>query len=202
MIDETTNPVDAGSDNVEPSSALDNPANLDFVEHDVPEEELTANPEAEAEGTETEREPDDTREGEEAAESEPETEESAEAAEPEEGEAEEAPGDVLVTLPSGDQVQLDELKSGYMRDKDYRHKTTEVANTRRELEATAKRVNGTIEAFSSYLASQLPEKPPAALAYIATQQHLPNSRPSMTQPCNRLMQLSRWGSSQAMPSSS
>ncbi len=154
MPNESTNPV-SGSDNVDPSTALDNPENLNFEEA----EDDQPNPETEAEGTETEREPDDTQSSEEAAESEetePETDEAV---------AETEPGDVLLTLKSGRQVKMADVESEMMMQADYTRKSQDNANSKRELEATAQRVNGTIEAFSQYLASQLPEKPTAALAY-------------------------------------
>lgn len=166
MIDESANPQ-GGSDTVEPSTALDNPANLNFVELDTPEEEQ-AKPEVEAEGIEPE--PDDSPQPEEEAteeaeKTEPEAESETEQASEEESDEKAAAEPVLVTLNSGEQVELDELKSGFMRDKDYRQKTMSLADRTREIEATAERVNATIEAFSQYLASQLPEKPSPALAY-------------------------------------
>ena len=166
MIDESANPQ-AGSDTVEPSTALDNPANLDFVELDIPEQEQ-AKPETKAEGIEPE--PDDSPQPEQEAageaektdeEAEPETEQASDEESGEETVAE----PVLVTLNSGEQVELDELKSGFMRDKDYRQKTMGLADRTREVEATAERVEAVIEAFSQYLAGQLPEKPSPALAY-------------------------------------
>ena len=43
--------------------------------------------------------------------------------------------DVLVTLGDGEQVNLGELKKGYFRDKDYRHKTEALAQERKSVEA-------------------------------------------------------------------
>jgi len=59
-----------------------------------------------------------------------------------EGEAADRPeptDDVTVKLPTGEAVALAELKNGYMRDRDYRIKTTQVAETRRNLSASQSR---------------------------------------------------------------
>lgn len=72
--------------------------------------------------------------------------------------------ETLVTLKGGEQVPVKELKLGYMRERDYRAKTQEVANSRRTLEAMSERVTNTVAAFSKFLANQLPPEPDRSLA--------------------------------------
>ena len=79
--------------------------------------------------------------------------------------------DVLVKLDSGDEVRLSELKSGYLKDKDYRHKTTELAEERKQLAQTqqsfAQRsqfVETTLTHLTSYLENLVPPEPPISLA--------------------------------------
>jgi len=45
------------------------------------------------------------------------------------------PDDTKILLAEGSEVPLGELRGGYMKDGDYRRKTTEVANHRRQLES-------------------------------------------------------------------
>ena len=82
-----------------------------------------------------------------------------------------AEDDVLVKLDSGDEVPLSELKSGYLKDKDYRHKTTELAEERKQLAATqqtfAQRsqfVETTLSNLTTYLENLVPPEPPISLA--------------------------------------
>ena len=89
----------------------------------------------------------------------------------EEAEKPEPTDDVTVKLPTGEAVPLAELKNGYMRDRDYRIKTTQVAETRRDLEAQAVRVSQTVDAVADFLARQLPPEPNAALLYTDPQAH-------------------------------
>lgn len=72
--------------------------------------------------------------------------------------------DTVVTLKGGEQVPVKELKLGYMRERDYRSKTQEVANSRRSLEAMSQRVEQTAAALSKFLVDQLPPEPDRALA--------------------------------------
>lgn len=82
-----------------------------------------------------------------------------------------AEDDVLVKLDSGDEVPLSELKSGYLKDKDYRHKTTELAEERKQLAETqqsfAQRSNfveTTLTNLTTYLENLVPPEPPISLA--------------------------------------
>lgn len=72
--------------------------------------------------------------------------------------------DTVVTLKGGEQVPVKELKLGYLRERDYRAKTQEVANTRRSLETMSTRVSDTAAALSRFLAAQLPTEPDRSLA--------------------------------------
>lgn len=161
--DATTNLGLSGSDSAQPSdSSIDNPANWNFADPDEDQDNHQNLASEAVDNSET-----DEAEGQEADQSETETETEGE------GEAKDlaATDDVTVTLPTGDKVPLGELKNGYLRQQDYTHKTTEVANQRRELETVASRVNGTVEALSNFLVQQLPPKPDQALAFSDPQEH-------------------------------
>lgn len=69
-----------------------------------------------------------------------------------------------ILMKGGEQVTLGELKHGYMRDKDYRHKTQALGNSRRSLESTAARVLKSVDAVAGFLAEQLPDEPSRHLA--------------------------------------
>ncbi|MCA1405428.1 hypothetical protein I6F26_13700 [Ensifer sp. IC3342] len=71
--------------------------------------------------------------------------------------------DLVVTLKGGEQVPLKELKLGYMRDRDYRHKTQDLANGRRALESMSSRVTATANAVAELIAGQIPDEPPEEL---------------------------------------
>lgn len=162
MPGESVNPVFSGNDSANPPTDLDNPANLDFAEPEL--EEGQANQDAEQEGTVDDSETDATDDGQESGEPETADESAADA----EGEADKAAAevkdDVVVTLQSGDKVALSELKSGYMRDRDYRHKTTELSNKRRDLEALSTRVTQSVNAVAELLVKQIPPEPDLSLS--------------------------------------
>jgi len=71
---------------------------------------------------------------------------------------------IVIAMPGGEKLELKELKSGYLRDKDYRHKTTDLANKRRELEALSTRVTQSANAISEVLMKQVPPAPEPGLA--------------------------------------
>ncbi|MBP1882393.1 hypothetical protein [Sinorhizobium mexicanum] len=79
-----------------------------------------------------------------------------------EGAANEAE-DLVVTLKGGEEVPLEELKLGYMRDRDYRHKTQDLANGRRALESMSSRVAATANAVAELIAGEIPDEPPEEL---------------------------------------
>jgi len=160
-MSETTNLPSGGSDSARPSTRLDDPANLNF------EEPQEVNQEIDEEQV-SEVEPDATDEGQESGE----PAETAETETESEGEAEaETPevqltDDVTVDV-QGEKLALSELKSGYMREKDYRRKTQEVATTRRDLEALSARVTTSVNAIADFLVKQIPPAPDPSLAMTA-----------------------------------
>lgn len=149
---------DVSSDRAVPSDALDSPDALNFWE---PEDDQ-AKPEDQTQGNETDREPAETPEGQEAENTDQQTDEETDEAkadtpaEPEDS--------VVIAMPGGEKLELKELKSGYMRDRDYRHKTTEIANKRRELETLSTRVTQAVDAVSEILMAQVPPAPDPSLS--------------------------------------
>ena len=155
----TANPV--GSESAAPSTSLDDPSNLNFWE---PDEE--ANPEDggdEVSADETDETPEDgDQEAETVDEAADGETEDTDGADPE-GKSDD-PDAVLVTLQNGEQVPLKELKAGYMKDRDYRHKTTEVSKKSRDLDEMAARVTKSVDAIADFLAKQIPDAPDPSLA--------------------------------------
>lgn len=82
---------------------------------------------------------------------------------PDEDEAANEAEDMIVTLKGGEEVPLQELKLGYMRDRDYRHKTQDLANRGRALEGMSSRVAATANAVAEFVAAQIPDEPPEEL---------------------------------------
>jgi len=167
-MSDNTNLPSGGSGTIRPSdSPGDNFEFLDFDEQDREEKPVNANPDND--------ETDEQQETTEAESQEVETPETEGTDEPEaEGEEAEKPeptDDVTVKLPTGEAVALSELKNGYMRDRDYRIKTTQVAETRRNLEAQANRVTQTVDVLADFLAKQLPPEPDPSLLYTDPQTH-------------------------------
>ncbi|MDG3577131.1 hypothetical protein P7F60_12080 [Rhizobium sp. YJ-22] len=163
MDDSANLPDDGGSKTVDAIS-LSDPRALDFVELGE-EDDANANPEQET-ADETAELPDDDDD-------QP-SELPHDAEDGDEGESSEDDGDepvddakfddTLITLKGGEQVPVKELKLGYMREKDYRSKTQEVANSRRDLETKSNRVADTAAALSQFLVSQMPPEPDRSLA--------------------------------------
>ena len=169
-MSDNVNLPDGGNGTATPSESIeDNFEFLDFDEQDREEKPVNAKPDNE----ETDDQQETTEaEGQEVENPEGETEGTDEnAAEGEEADKPEPTDDVTVKLPTGEAVPLAELKSGYMRDRDYRIKTTQVAETRRNLEAQATRVTQTVEVLADFLAKQLPPEPDPALLYTDPQTH-------------------------------
>jgi hypothetical protein len=164
------NPPDGGSGNATPSERIDdNFEFLDFDEQDREEKPVNAKP-----GDDETDDQQETTEAESQEVENPEGEtEGADESEPEGEEADkpEPADDVTVKLPTGEAVALAELKNGYMRDRDYRIKTTQVAETRRNLEAQANRVTQTVDVLADFLAKQIPPEPDPALLYSDPQAH-------------------------------
>jgi hypothetical protein len=148
------------SQTVEPSTDLNNPENLNFLDSDD-EEQNNQTEGAPGIESETDEAVEDGQESDDAEKQQTEDEPEAEAEEPPAEEPEDA---VVVTLKGGEQVPLEELKLGYMRDRDYRHKTQENANKGRALDEMTTRVVRTVDAIAAHLAGMLPEEPQPTLA--------------------------------------
>ncbi len=142
----------------DPSDGLDNSAqSWDFDEE---QDEASANLEVPEAGNDSNSETDEAQQSQEA------DTETAEGDDTEaEGKASAEPDDsIVIAMPGGEKLELKELKSGYLRDRDYRHKTTDLANKRRDLEAVSTRVNQTVNAVSELLMSQVPPAPHHSLS--------------------------------------
>ena len=155
----------AGSDSaMDPSTDIDNPENLNFWEPDVNEDEQANPADQGADGiaSETDEQAPEAEQEAEATAEEPgdETEAEVEGAQPKKSDNE----DVIVTLKGGEQVPIKELKLGYMRERDYRVKPSEVANKSRSLEELSSRVTNTATAIAEFLISQMPAEPNPQLA--------------------------------------
>lgn len=158
-IGESANLPSGGSKTVEPSTDLNNPENLNFVDSDDEEQN---NPPSDAPGIESETD-EASEDGQESDDTEQQTEDDPDA-EGDEPDAEEPADAVVVTLKGGEQVPLEELKLGYMRDRDYRSKTQETANKSKSLDEMTTRVVRTVDAIAKHLAGMLPEEPQPTLA--------------------------------------
>ncbi|MEO1140738.1 MAG: hypothetical protein AAFW66_00090 [Pseudomonadota bacterium] len=165
----SANPLDGGSETLDATS-LDNPANWEF--HDPVTD--GANEEEQKEGIESEAETEATIEDETEtveevdAQPEQEGEESDTSEELDESQTEDENDDSkpeTFTLSDGQEVSRDELIAGYWREKDYRIKTSQLAEGRKTVEAQAQRLQRQVETLTNYLANALPQEPEAALAY-------------------------------------
>ncbi|MDW9415093.1 hypothetical protein GOB46_08665 [Sinorhizobium meliloti] len=157
MTDATTNsPFSGESDSARPSLSLDDASSLDFSESGGTNEEEERDRQWTSETGETNEDGQETDEpadqGDETNGSEKEGEESNETP------------DTIITLKGGEQIPLEELKLGYMRERDYRHKTQELGNKGRNLKSMTTRVADTANAIAQFLVEQLPEEPTQALA--------------------------------------
>jgi hypothetical protein len=139
QIDEPDTPLESGTDNVTPES--DTAEDLTTYwdpddDQDTPEDVPEA---ATDEGTE-ESEP--TEEAEDLAPEEP----------------------AQISLPDGTKVTLDEAVKGYLRQSDYTRKATELATTRKALEADLQTVEGITQTFIDHLTKMVPPEPDMAMA--------------------------------------
>lgn len=156
MTSETDNLSMDGNDNAHPQTALDHPDNLNFSE---PDDELD-NQEAQGEGTDDEREPDEITEDDQESDGSDVVDETDTETEGVEAEVKD---DVVVTV-NGEKVALSDLKAGYMRQSDYSRKTQELGNKRRDLDALSARVTHSVSAVAEFLAQQIPDAPDTTLA--------------------------------------
>ncbi|WP_037460685.1 hypothetical protein [Sinorhizobium fredii] len=143
------------SENARPSLSLDDAANLNFAE---PEEANEQEEEDQQSPSETDEANEDGQETDETA------DQGDEPAESEQDDAATEAKDQVITLKGGEQVPLEELKLGYMRDRDYRHKTMDLGKRSGALEAMTTRVANTANAIADFLIQQLPPEPSPALA--------------------------------------
>lgn len=152
----TANPgSDAGSESAGPSTALDNPSNLNFWE---PEDDQ-AKPEDSGERIEKATEPVETAEGGQEAEADDTDQEQA--AEP----AAHTLGDDALIDIGGEKVTLRELKDRGLREKDYRQKTMQTGEMSRAVRSQAERLQQSVNALAELVASRLPPEPDPSLAY-------------------------------------
>lgn len=169
-MSDNTNLPSGGSGTIRPSESIDD--NFEFLDFDEQDREPDAANEKPANDENADQQETTEAESQEVENPEGETEGTDEnATEGEEADKPEPTDDVTVKLPTGEAVALAELKNGYMRDRDYRIKTTQVAETRRNLEAQAARVTQTVEVLADFLAKQLPPEPDPALLYTDPQTH-------------------------------
>lgn len=167
MTTATANTAPAVSDSANESISLDDAASLDFrdpLEEDNkdvwrpgPQGEKEDKSDSLEKGAESLK-PDDDEGDEPTAAEEPEANEADKPEEPTD------PDLASILLKGGEQVSLGELKLGYMREKDYRHKTMAIGNKTKALESSAARVLRTVDTIAGFLAQQLPEEPPRHLA--------------------------------------
>lgn len=178
MAGETDNLATGGTDNADLTS-IDNPENWQFFDPETDTEEQPEGKGTEGETVEDveeqpETDSDETQETKEA-EDETEAETDEEAEEQPEGESEDQSDtikdDVLVTLTDGDQVELSELKQGYLRQSDFTRKTQELSNKRGELDAQTERIERLVEVFTDHLSKQIPDAPDPMMAYSDPQKY-------------------------------
>lgn len=153
------NSADTTAESVQatPSDGLDN--SVESWDYAEPEEEQ-ATPEPKPAETDSNSETDEAQPSQEAEEPEAQTETT----EKTEKATAEPDDSIVIAMPGGEKLELKELKSGYMRDRDYRHKTTDLANKRRDLEALSTRVTQSANAISEALMSQVPKAPDPSMA--------------------------------------
>lgn len=143
----------------------------DTVDVDVSEDQDFDNLEDAVEALEDDNEDDEQPDTDEDAAEADEQDESDEDAEPEN---EDSADEAIVELPDGQTLTLSEiadLQANGLRDKDYRHKTTEVATQRKALEtereahkADAHKLKTTVDNLTAYLGTLIPPEPDIHLA--------------------------------------
>lgn len=151
-------PKTGGTENAQPSTMDDNSNDWDYDDSDDDQSNDVSAGNGENEG-EADEAADASQEAEDGDESAPEDDDKAKA------EPKTLDESVIVELPTGVKVPLTELKNGYLRQQDYTAKTTQVSEYRRSVEAEANTLKGITEVFANFIAQQIPEAPPPALAY-------------------------------------
>lgn len=146
------------SDSATLATDIDNPESLDFDEAEEPNEE------ADEEGIEGDSETDEGEQTQEAADTDKASTDEKETENAESDEDQPAVKDDVIVDVQGEKLPLSELKSGYMKDRDYRIKTQELGNKRRELETLTSRVTASVDAIADLLVKQIPPAPDPTLA--------------------------------------
>lgn len=150
-------PTTGGTDSAQPSADIDNPANWDYFDPDeknqdteTPKEATGTVAETDENSTEPVQESDDEQQ-----------EQPAETTDEKPDEKKVEPSltdDVKVTLKSGEEITLRELRDGYMRQSDFTRK--------RQMDAQrATYIQSVSEKIERFLAAQIPPPPEPALAY-------------------------------------
>lgn len=168
----SANPL-GGSETLDATS-LDNPGNWDFYDpalDGAPEEDQ---PEGNESDAKAEALADDETEAFDEVDAKPDQpgDDDETPDEPDDGQTEGDEPDSKTetfTLSDGQEVTRDELIRGYFREKDYRIKTNQVAESRKAVEQQAQRMQRQIEVLTDYLVNALPEEPNASLAYTDPQ---------------------------------
>ncbi len=149
---------DVSSDRAAPSDGLDN--SIETWDYAEPDEDQ-AKPETKPAETDSNSETDEAQPSQETEEPDAKTETAEETEEPD---AAEPADSIVIAMPGGEKLELKELKSGYLRDRDYRHKTTDLANKRRELEALSTKVSQSANRISEVLMKRVPPAPDQSLS--------------------------------------
>jgi len=150
-------PTTGGTDSAQPSADIDNPANWDYFDPDeknqdteTPKEATGTVAETDENSTEPVQESDDEQQ-----------EQPAETTDEKPDEKKVEPSltdDVKVTLKSGEEITLRELRDGYMRQSDFTRK--------RQMDAQrASHIQSVSDRIQNFLASQIPPMPAPQLAY-------------------------------------
>lgn len=135
---------------------------MDPDETDTPQGTESVKPESDtAEDNWDYFDPDEDTEAPEEAATDEGTEESAPTEETDETAAEPA---AQIVLPDGTQVSIEEVTKGYLRQSDYTRKATELASTRKALEADLQLVEGITQTFIDHLTKMVPAPPDPAMA--------------------------------------
>lgn len=150
MTDEANTLPEGGTDNVTPSDS-DTPESWDYFD---PDEDTEEEPNAD-EGTDDEAAEADSEEGTEEADDQTDDEAA-------EDTADQPPR--TVKMDDGEEVTIDDLKKGYLRQSDYTRKAQDVANERNALKANLTRMERTQAAFVDYLTNMIPTPPEPSLA--------------------------------------
>lgn len=159
MTSEPNTPLAGGTDNAQPSSSIDDPANWNFADPDdeqdngKPSEATgTAEGKAEDEAPEAPAQEADTDEQQEEAADDPEAKPDEKKADPS------IHDDVKITLKGGEEVTLRELRDGYMRQSHFTRERQKDAQRAAHIQQVSDRIQ-------NFLAAQIPPPPEPALAY-------------------------------------